>query len=427
MSIEVPVTSDSATLAPAAWPDVERVPTGARARIAAALAHRLFRRAVRALPIRVEYPNGTILGRDPVHEDLPRMILYRPADFAARLGAGGLIGFGEAYMAGDWSAPDPAAALTVFAASIETLLPAPLRALRRVYVARHPAAERNSASNSRRNIARHYDLSNDLFELFLDETLTYSCALFPATTPPPRWTDLAGAQRAKIDRMLELAGVGPGTRLLEIGTGWGELALRAAARGAVVRSVTLSTEQRATALDRIAAAGLSDRVTIDLLDYRRVEGEFDAVVSVEMIEAVGFEYLDTFFRTIDRVLAPGGRAAIQAITMPHHRMLATRHTYTWVQKYIFPGGFLPSTRLLAEVVTRSTGLIVREQTAMGEHYAHTLRLWQQRFLDHADQVTELGFDPVFRRMWRLYLAHAEAGFRSGYLDVQQILLTKSAD
>lgn len=420
MSIQSQVTARPSTY----WPDVERVPTGTRAAIAAAVADRLFRHAVRTLPIRVEYPDGTVLGRGAL--DAPRLILHRPGDFTARLGVGGLIGFGESYMAGDWSAPDPAATLAVFAEHIDTLVPAPLRALRRLYVAKHPAAERNSESNSRGNIARHYDLSNNLFELFLDETLTYSSALFPATAPPPRWADLAAAQRAKIDRILDRAGVGPGTRLLEIGTGWGELALRAAARGASVRSVTLSTEQRALAMDRIAAAGLSERVTIDLLDYRRVTGEFDAVVSVEMIEAVGYEYLDTFFETIDRVLAPGGRAVIQAITMPHHRMLATRDTYTWVQKYIFPGGFLPSTRLLTDVAARCTELVVREQLSMGEHYAHTLRLWQQRFNARADRVAELGFDPVFRRMWRLYLAHAEAGFRCGYLDVHQILLTRDA-
>ncbi|MFE9580716.1 class I SAM-dependent methyltransferase [Nocardia sp. NPDC006044] len=418
MSIQTQVTASPS----AYWPDVERVPAGARAAIAAAVADRLFRRAVRTLPLRVEYPDATVLGAGA--QDAPRLILHRPADFAARLGVGGLIGFGESYMAGDWSAPDPAATLTVFAAHIDTLVPAPLRALRRLYVSKHPAAERNSETNSRSNIARHYDLSNNLFELFLDETLTYSSALFPATAPPPRWADLAAAQQAKIDRILDRAGVGPGTRLLEIGTGWGELALRAAARGAQVRSVTLSTEQRALALNRIAAAGLSDRVSIDLLDYRQVRGEFDAVVSVEMIEAVGYEYLETFFETIDRVLAPGGRAVIQAITMPHHRMLATRHTYTWVQKYIFPGGFLPSTRLLADVAGRRTELVVREQLSMGEHYAHTLRLWQQRFNARADRVAELGFDPIFRRMWRLYLAHAEAGFRCGYLDVHQILLTR---
>lgn len=291
--------------------------------------------------------------------------------------------------------------------------------MRRLYVAGHPAAERNSEDNTRGNIARHYDLSNDFFGLFLDETMTYSAALF--TDPAD---DLATAQRAKIDRLLDRAGVRSGTRLLEIGTGWGELAVRAAARGARVHTVTLSSEQQAAALARVAAAGLAERVRVDLLDYRRVRGTYDAVVSVEMIEAVGYEYLDTYFATIGRVLAPGGRAAIQAITMPHERMLATRHTYTWIQKYIFPGGFLPSVRAIEESVARGSDLRVREEFSMGPQYARTLRAWRERFEDARAQIGALGFDETFVRMWRLYLAYSEAGFRSGYLDVGQFVLAR---
>ncbi|MGW0178873.1 class I SAM-dependent methyltransferase [Nocardia sp. NPDC003345] len=405
------------------WPEVDRLPTGLRAALAAPVADRLFRRAVRRLPLRVVYPDGTIIGQRPADPSTPLLELHRPDDFAVRLGAGGLIGFGESYMAGDWSAPDPAAALTVLAAHIENLVPAALRALRRLYVARHPRAERNSRANTRGNIARHYDLSNDFFALFLDETMTYSSALFTATEPAPRYADLPAAQWRKIDRVLDAAGVSAGSRVLEIGTGWGGLAIRAAERGATVRSVTLSTEQRDLARARIAAAGLTDRVQVDLLDYREVSGEYDAVVSVEMIEAVGCEYLNIYFRRIERLLAPHGRAALQAITMPHHRMLATRETYTWIQKYIFPGGFLPSTRLLAETA-HEAGLTVGERFSMREHYAHTLRLWRAQFTRNTDRIAVLGFDPVFRRMWDLYLAYAEAGFRSGYLDVEQFVLTR---
>ncbi|MEU4311978.1 cyclopropane-fatty-acyl-phospholipid synthase family protein [Nocardia sp. NPDC024068] len=420
------MTTELSTLSPPAenpWPEVDRLPTGARAAFAAPVADRLFRRAVRRLPLRVAYPDGTVLGQRPTDTAAPLLELHRPDDFAVRVGVSGLIGFGESYMAGDWSSPDPAAALTVLADCIEDLVPAPLRALRRLYVARHPDAERNSRANTRTNIARHYDLSNDFFALFLDETMTYSSALFTATHPAPRHTDLAAAQWRKTDRILDAARVGPGSRVLEIGTGWGGLALRAAERGATVRSVTLSTEQRDLARDRIAAAGLTDRVRVDLLDYRQVVGEYDAVVSVEMIEAVGCEYLNIYFRQIERLLAPHGRAALQAITMPHHRMLATRDTYTWIQKYIFPGGFLPSTRLLAETA-HDAGLTVGEQFSMRDHYAHTLRLWRAQFIRNADQVAVLGFDPVFRRMWDLYLAYAEAGFRSRYLDVEQFVLTR---
>ncbi|RMI27773.1 SAM-dependent methyltransferase [Nocardia stercoris] len=395
-------------------------PSGPRAAIAAAAADRLFRRAVRRLPLRVEYGSGTVL---PSGADGPVMTVHRPGRFATRLGTRGLIGFGEAYMAGDWSAADPATVLTVFATGIDTLVPAPLRALRRYVVPAHPRTDHNTREHARGNIARHYDLSNDFFALFLDDTMTYSSALFDRLDPAPSWAALGPAQHAKIDRILDAAQVGPGTRVLEIGTGWGELALRAAARGAQVRSVSLSAEQCRHARQRVAAAGRTDRVEIDLLDYRAVTGRYDAVVSVEMVEAVGYDFLPGYFRTVERVLTPGGRAVIQAITMPHERMLATRHTHTWIQEYIFPGGFLPSVRLLTGTAA-AAGLTVRERFSIGPHYAHTLRLWHQRFLEAEMSVAGLGFDETFRRMWQLYLAHSEAGFRSGYLDVSQFLFTR---
>ncbi|MFD6390823.1 class I SAM-dependent methyltransferase [Nocardia sp. NPDC060259] len=395
------------------WPDLA-VPRGLRAGVSAMAVDLLIRRLTRRLPLAVRYPDGTVVGAPT---GVPCLVLHRPGDFAARVGTAGLIGFGESYMAGDWDAPDLVGVLTVLAAHIDELVPRPLARLRRLYVAGHPAAERNSEDNTRGNIARHYDLSNDFFGLFLDETMTYSAALF--TDPAD---DLATAQRAKIDRLLDRANVRSGTRLLEIGTGWGELAVRAAERGARVHTVTLSTEQQTAARARVAAAGLAERVRVDLLDYRRVRGTYDAVVSVEMIEAVGYEYLDTYFDTIGRVLAPGGRAAIQAITMPHERMLATRHTYTWIQKYIFPGGFLPSVRAIEESVERGTDLRVREEFSMGAQYARTLRAWRERFEGARAEVGALGFDETFVRMWRLYLAYSEAGFRSGYLDVGQFVL-----
>ncbi|MFF0813638.1 class I SAM-dependent methyltransferase [Rhodococcus sp. NPDC003318] len=404
---------------PARWPDVVGVPSGPAARLGAPVAAHLFRRAVERLDLRVEYPDGTTLGAGT--GDAPRLIVHRPDRLARRLAADGLIGFGEAYMAGDWTAPDPAAALTPFAASAATLIPRPLQALRPILLPGQPAAERNSEQNTRSNVSRHYDLSNDLFALFLDETLSYSSALFDGR--PARWDTLVAAQHRKIDRLLDAARVGPGTRLLEIGTGWGELAIRAARRGATVRSVTLSAEQQGLAQRRAATAGHADAVTIDLLDYRSVGGEFDAVVSVEMIEAVGYEYWPVWFATVDRVLVPGGRVALQSITMPHDRMLATRNTYTWMHKYIFPGGLLPSAEAL-ERATAETALRTTDRFGFGADYAATLRLWRERFTAHAAAVADLGFDETFRRMWELYLAYSEAGFRSGYLDVQQITLTK---
>ncbi|MEP6649149.1 MAG: cyclopropane-fatty-acyl-phospholipid synthase family protein, partial [Lapillicoccus sp.] len=322
------------------WPDLARVPSALKRTVHARVARRLVEQAARRLDVGVELPDGTAIGRAAYLPGAPVMVLHRPDRFLERLGADGLIGFGESYMAGDWDSPDLGALLTVFAERMATLVPEPLQKLRALYVSRVPRTERNTATNTRANISRHYDLSNAMFEQFLDETMSYSSALFDASTfAPPTWAHLPSAQARKIDRLLDHAGVGEGTRVLEIGTGWGELAIRAARRGATVHSVTLSREQRALARERIRAAGFADQVTVELSDYRDVEGEYDAVVSVEMVEAVGYEYWPTYFRTLDRVLAPGGAVAIQAITMPHDRMQATRNTYTWVHKYIFPGGF----------------------------------------------------------------------------------------
>jgi cyclopropane-fatty-acyl-phospholipid synthase len=207
--------------------------------------------------------------------------------------------------------------------------------------------------------------------------------------------------------------------VLEIGTGWGELCIRAAARGAHVRSVTLSAEQQRLARQRVAEAGLSDRVEIDLCDYRDIEGRYDAVLSIEMIEAVGYRFWPKYFQTLDRLVTPNGRVAIQAITMPHNRMLASRNTHTWIQKYIFPGGLLPSTEAIIGITESSTRLRTVDMFSLRPHYAETLRMWRERFVNRRDSLTELGFDDVFQRMWELYLAYSEAGFRSGYLDVYQ--------
>ena len=318
------------------------------------------------------------------------MTVRRPDEFFARLGRHGLIGFGEAFMTRAWDAEDLDGFLTVLAADLPTLIPASLQKARALVVARPPRAQRSTAANSRNNIAHHYDLSNDLFATFLDETLSYSAALFDTpirehdghlvAIPPggeAAGEPLAEAQARKIDRLLDRTGVRDGTRLLEIGTGWGELAIRAAQRGAHVRSVTLSTEQLDLARARVAAAGVADRVHVELRDYRAIEerAAYDAVVSVEMIEAVGHQFWPEYFATLDRLLAPGGKVGLQAILMPHDRMLATRRTHTWINKYIFPGGFLPSVEAIEQVTREHTTLRVTERLSFGSHYAETLRRW----------------------------------------------------
>jgi cyclopropane-fatty-acyl-phospholipid synthase len=330
-------------------------------------------------------------------------------------------------MAGDWDCDDLTGLVTVFAADVGGLVPPWLQWLRGLAVRRQPAGDEPTQEGARRNISRHYDLSNELFALFLDETMTYSSALFDTgadDVPVAAGDLLADAQRRKIDRMLDRAGVGPGCRLLEIGTGWGELAIRAARRGASVVTVTISREQHALAAQRVTEAGLDGQVSVELRDYRDVDGEFDAICSVEMIEAVGERYWPVYFEALDRLLAPGGSIGLQVITMPHDRMLATRHTYTWVQKYIFPGGLIPSVRAIEDGLSRHTGLRITACDDFGAHYAQTLKIWRDRFAARADDVRRLGFDEVFIRMWTLYLCYAEAGFRSGYLDVSQLTLAR---
>jgi cyclopropane-fatty-acyl-phospholipid synthase len=409
--------------APFRQPAVAAAPSGPVAAASAIIANQLLRRAAARLPLRLVYPDGTVIGAG--NATAPTLVINEPDQLARRIGRHGLIGFGESYMAGEWDSPDLAAALTVIAEDLTDLVPRPLQWLRPMVVASQPRSSTSSREQARRSVAAHFDVSSDLFGEFLDETMTYSGALFRRL--PARWPDLAEAQRHKIDRLLDAAGVGHGTRLLEIGTGWGELCIRAAARGAYVRSVTLSDQQLWLARQRINAAGLSDRVQVDLRDYRDVGGNYDAVISVGMIEMIGFDAWPDYFRTLERLLTPTGKLAIEAITMSHTRMLATRDTHTWIQKHIFPGGLIPSAEAILEIVERQTGLRVVDTVSMRQHYAETLRLWRERFLQRRKTLAHIGFGEVFARKWELYLAHAEAGFRSGYLNVCQWSFVSEAE
>lgn len=403
-----------ATVSAATWPGIATVPRSfPRARIA----EWLFRRAVATLPVRVLLPEGTHLGAGGAAA--PSMRLVRPADFFHRVGADGKIGFGESYMAGDWTSDELADVLTPFAARMATLVPPKLQRLRSWVDPSKPRAELNDLRGARSNIGRHYDLSNELFAAFLDDTMTYSAAWFAHPSQP-----LYEAQLRKVDGILDYAGVRDGSEVLEIGTGWGALAIRAAQRGARVTSLTISAEQLALAQQRIADVGVDDRARVLLCDYREARGSYDAVVSVEMLEAVGMEFWPTFFGTVDRLLRPGGRAALQVITMPHDRMLATRDVYTWVHKYVFPGGMLPSVKAIEHTVRRHSGLHIAARRSLGADYAHTLRLWRERFHANWERIAQSGFDQTFRRMWEFYLAYSEAGFRSHYLDDWQFSLAK---
>ncbi len=401
------------------WPGLADPPTN---KFKAVIAEKLFRKALHGLEVRVRWPDGITIGAG--NRSAPVMELIRPDAFFARLGSDAKIGFGEAYMVGDWTTgpgTDLADLLTPFAARISTLIHPTLQRLRNVVERTQPLEEQNTVDQAQENIARHYDLSNSLFEAFLDPSMMYSSAWFEDGD------DLESAQLRKIDGILDLARVGNGDHVLEIGTGWGALAIRAASeRGARVTTLTLSKEQAALAQARADEAGVAHLVDIRLQDYRDARGTYDAVVSVEMIEAVGEDFWPTYFSALDRLLKPGGRVGLQSITMPHDRMVATRKAYTWIHKYVFPGGIIPSIRAIESNLREHTKLSIVERRDMGPHYAYTLKQWRDRFVAAWPTLNAKGeFDETFRQMWEFYLAYCEAGFRVGYLGVSQLGLARN--
>ncbi|MBM4407956.1 MAG: class I SAM-dependent methyltransferase [Chloroflexi bacterium] len=333
----------------------------------------------------------------------------------------GETGAGEAYVDGGWSSPDLVALLELAALNREDLalsagwwrVPGQLGR-----TAAH-RLRRNTIAGARRNIAAHYDLSNDLYRLFLDETMTYSSAVFETPDQP-----LADAQRNKYRLIAEGAGIAAGQHVLEIGTGWGGFAIYAAGElGARVTTLTISRAQADLARDRVREAGLADRVDVQLRDYREIEGTYDGIVSIEMFEAVGAEYFATFFEACDRALRPGGRLSMQTIAFPHRAYERQQRGANWIQQYIFPGGLLPSLAAIEEAVQETRFLIpgVRD---IREDYVRTLRAWRTTFLSKTDQVRALGFDERFIRTWEYYLAISEAGFATGLSQDYQIVLEK---
>ncbi|WP_427894992.1 class I SAM-dependent methyltransferase [Kribbella sp. GL6] len=410
------------------WPTLARPRSNPVRRYGAATAIRLI---AKDLPATIHLDSNRSYGLGG-----PAMRVHRTAAFLDRLGQDAGSGFGEAYLAGDWD-PEPgtdlADLLVPFAerfSNEETrhLLPKWAQSLRWLVTRSQPGEQENDRAGARENISRHYDLSNAMFSEFLDPTLTYSAAYFGADAgldlASASYDELTAAQLRKLDSILDAAGVQSGSRVLDIGCGWASLAIRAAQRGAWVTAITIASQQALLAQRRIAEAGVGDRVQVALRDYRDQIGEFDAVLSVEMIEAVGEKYWPVYFDAIERRLAPGGVGVVQAIVMPHERMLATRNTFTWVQKYIFPGGLIPSIKVIEEVTAQHTGLRAEVVRHLGADYARTLRIWRNRFIEHWPAIGALGFDDTFRRMWEFYLAYSEAGFRTGYLDDVQLLLTR---
>lgn len=345
-----------------------------------------------------------------------------PAAFRAMV-LGGSVGVAEAYMQGTWSCDDLAALTRIFAQNLKQLESMEAGAARFTRFAADlvtRAMHRNTRAGSRKNIAHHYDLSNDLFSLFLDSSMMYSSAIFPS-----EHSSLEEAQRTKLDRVCQKLELAPSDRLLEIGTGWGALAIHAAEQyGCSVTTTTVSLEQHRLASERVRARGLQDRVEVLLCDYRDLRGRYDKIVSIEMIEAVGHEYLEAYFRVCSERLAPDGQLLIQAITIADQHEARHRHSIDFVKQYIFPGSSIPSVTSMLEATTRATDLRLCHLEDLTPHYARTLRIWRERFMQRLPEVRKLGFDDAFIRMWEYYLAYCEGGFEERYLGSVHMLFTK---
>lgn len=342
------------------------------------------------------------------------------ASFFRRVLLWGDVGFGEAYQHGDFETDDLTALIRLFIENGEAMAVENGRwaAWGKVRNRLRHLMNRNTESGSRRNIYAHYDLGNEFFKLFLDPTMMYSCAKFEAGD------DLETAQRRKVAMILDKAGVRAGDSVLEIGSGWGTCAIEAARRGAKVTTMTISQRQYEFVKARVEREGLSGRIEVVLRDYRKAEGSYDSIVSIEMIEAVGHEFLGTFFATCDRLLKPDGVAVIQGITIPDQRYDAYRGGCDWIQKHIFPGALLPSLTAMCDAMTKNTSLVVESVENIGVHYAPTLRLWRETLLSKKDQVLSLGFDETFLRTWDYYFSYCEAGFSTRTLGDLQLVLTR---
>lgn len=345
--------------------------------------------------------------------------VHDPAFYRA-VTLGGSVGAGESFMAGHWSTDDLTALVRILSRNRDALsgMNGGFARLGRSLLRLHGLATRNTRKGSRRNIAAHYDLGNDFFRLFLDETMTYSSGMFPRPG-----MSMAEASIEKIDAACRKLDLKVGDHLLEIGTGWGALAIHAASNyGCRVTTTTLSKEQAAWARARIAEAGLSDRINVILEDYRDLRGTYDKLVSIEMIEAVGHEHFDTYFRRISDLLKPGGTALIQAITIQDQRYEKAKCEVDFIKRYIFPGGCLPSVTAICDSVRRASDMRLIRFEDFGADYAATLRIWREFFLRNADAIRGLGYPEPFMRMWEYYLCYCEGGFREGAIGVGQFLL-----
>jgi len=371
--------------------------------------------------VRLVTPDGATSVHGAPGTALTATMVVRDWEFFPRLVHGGSVGAGESYFLGDWDCDDLVALVRIVIANRPAFRRITASAIANIVIDRvlH-GLNANRLGRSKANIAAHYDLSNELYALFLDPTMTYSCAYFEHPS-----ASLEQAQIAKYDRIARKARLAPGMRVLEVGCGWGGFAMHAARTyGCHVTGITLSEEQASFARAAVAAAGLNDLVDIRIVDYREVQGTYDRVVSIEMLEAVGHRYLGRYFSDVDRVLGPDGVAVIQVITIPEQRERSYRRRPDYIQRYIFPGGYLPSLAAMTTAMGRSSRLYVDEVENLAMHYAETLRLWRERFLAARDSIIALGFDEAFVRRWEFYFAYCEGAFLARYIGDLQLVLTR---
>jgi cyclopropane-fatty-acyl-phospholipid synthase len=347
--------------------------------------------------------------------------VHDPAVFQ-RLLTGGTLAAARSFVRGEWSADDLTAACRIMARNLDVAdrLDSGWARLSKPFFTTAHWMRRNTRRGSRRNIEAHYDLGNDFFRLFLDETMTYSCGVFEGAA-----TSLADAQRAKIDRICAKLNLTPGDHLLEIGTGWGGFAVHAAMRyGCRVTTTTISRQQWEVASERVREAGLAGRVQVLLADYRDLTGSYAKLASVEMIEAVGASFLNTFFEQCGRLLNPGGRMVLQGITVPDGRYESYLKSVDFIRQDVFPGSSLVSVEAMRDAASRSAGLTAEAIDDLTPHYARTLREWRHRFLAQLDAVRALGYSEEFIRRWEFYLASCEAGFAERTTGLVQVTFTK---
>lgn len=341
----------------------------------------------------------------------------------ARALLGGNTAAGEAFVDGWWTSPDITQVIRYFSRNLEMMdywdsrfgwMLRPFKVLRLL-------GRANTTQQAKRNILAHYDLGNDLYQTFLDERLQYSSAIYSDKTET-----LSQAQTSKLTRICEKLQLSDKDHLLEVGSGWGGLAIFAAKNyGCRITTTTISDEQFNYAKEAISAEGLEDRIELLNRDYRLLEGQYDKIVSVEMIEAVGRKFLPGFFRQLNSLLKPNGLLLLQAITIADQRIEAYSSNEDFIQKHIFPGGFLPSITLMSELIAKNTEFVIRDARDIGLDYAQTLAHWREKFLEQQDQLTKLGYDQKFRNLWLYYLGYCEGGFLERCISAQQILASKA--